>query len=141
MGEEKFQIRLDWEKMNKEELSLYIHELHSYLMEFQTSSIHQMIISLDNIAQKICDDLDIIAEGRTDGLVILSDEKDSKIYDRLMTLISRVKDWKEVSKLAEAIRPEVAKLEKQAQEKIKVNPDSNIFEQLQELALKRKKGL
>src|SRR5690606_13196085 len=131
----------DWEKLNKEELSLYIYELHNYLMEFQTSSIHQMIISLDNIAQKICDDLDIIADGRTDGLVILSDEKDSKIYDRLMTLISRVKDWKEVSKLAEAIRPEVAKLEKQAQEKIKVNPDSNIFEQLQEQALKRKKGL
>lgn len=136
----KFQIRLDWEKLSKEELSLYIYELHNYLQAFEVSSVKQLLISLDGVAQKICDDLDAITDGDIDNLKILNPDKGDAVFDRVMKIIEKVDSFKKISTLAESLRPEVVKLEKGAEEKTKVNPESNIFEQLQERALKKKKG-
>lgn len=140
MAEGKFQIRLDWEKLPKEELSLYIYELHNYLQAFEVSSVKQLLISLDGVAQKICDDLDAITDGDVDNLKILNPDKGDAVFDRVMKIIEKVDSFKKISTLAESLRPEVIKLEKEAGEKTKVNPESNIFEQLQERALKKKKG-
>lgn len=140
MAEGKFQIRLDWEKLPKEELSLYIYELHNYLQAFEVSSVKQLLISLDGVAQKICDDLDAITDGDIDNLKILNPDKGDAVFDRVMKIIEKVDSFKKISTLAESLRPEVVKLEKEVGEKTKVNPESNIFEQLQERALKKKKG-
>ena len=140
MAEGKFQIRLDWEKLPKEELSLYIYELHNYLQAFEVSSVKQLLISLDGVAQKICDDLDAITDGDVDNLKILNPDKGDAVFDRVMKIIEKVDSFKKISTLAESLRPEVIKLEKEAGDKTKVNPESNIFEQLQERALKKKKG-
>lgn len=139
-GKGEFQIRLDWEKLPKEELSLYIYELHSYLQAFEVSSIKQLLISLDGVAQKICDDLDAITDGDVDNLKILNPDKGDAVFDRVMKIIEKVDSFKKISTLAESLRPEVVKLEKEVEEKTKVNPEANIFEQLQERALKKKKG-
>lgn len=136
----KFHIRLDWEKLPKEELSLYIYELHNYLQAFEVSSVKQLLISLDGVAQKICDDLDAITDGDIDNLKILNPDKGDAVFDRVMKIIEKVDSFKKISTLAESLRPEVVKLEKEAEEKTKVNPEANIFEQLQERALKKKKG-
>lgn len=136
----KFQIRLDWEKLPKEELSLYIYELHNYLQAFEVSSVKQLLISLDGVAQKICDDLDAITDGDIDNLKILNPDKGDAVFDRVMKIIEKVDSFKKISTLAESLRPEVVKLEKEVEEKTKVNPEANIFEQLQERALKKKKG-
>ena len=139
MTEEKFKLRLDI-STGDAEIDLYIYELHNYLANFETSSIKQMLIALDNIAFKMVDDLDKVAEGDTDNLTILSDSKDSKVFDRLMTLISKIKDFKEVCNMAEALRPETAELkEKVKKSKIQLDITGNPFEQIQKMRLEEQK--
>jgi hypothetical protein len=110
MEGEKFQIRSDWEKLNKEELSLYIYELHNYLCAFEVSSVKQLLISLDGVAQKICDDLDSIADGDIENLKILNPDKGDAVFDRVMKIIEKVDSFKKISSLAESLRPEIVKL-------------------------------
>lgn len=127
-------------RSGKEEVDLYLYEMENYLQSFDTSSIKQMLIALDNICFKMTDDLDKISEGDTDGLVILSDSKDSKVFDRLMTLIQRVKDIKAVCDLAESLRPEVEEIKNKAEEVVtQLDPTLNPFEQIQEKFNKKHK--
>ena len=140
MAEEKFKLKLDI-STGDAEIDLYIYELHNYLANFETSSIKQMLIALDNIAFKMVDDLDKVAEGDTDNLTILSDSKDSKVFDRLMTLISKIKDFKEVCNMAEALRPETAELkEKVKKSKIQLDITGNPFEQIQKMRLEEQRA-
>lgn len=140
MDKEKFKLRLDL-KTGNEEVDLYIYELHNYLANFETSSIKQMLIALDNIAFKMVDDLDSISEGDTDNLTILSDSKDSKVFDRLMTLVTKIKDFKEVCAMAETLRPEIAERKEEVKKsRLIIDTTTNPFEQIQRELLEKNKA-
>jgi hypothetical protein len=132
MDKDKFKLRLDI-KTGKEDIDLYIWELHNYLIKFETSSVKQMLISLDTVAQKITDDLDCIANGDLGGLQILSDDKDSKIFDKVQKIVEKIDNWKRVSEMAEGLRPEVEERKSELKDKkpqIKIDTSANVVEQL-----------
>lgn len=108
MSEEKeFKIILDWDRLTKNELSDYLYELHSFLKDFSTTSINEMILALDDVARIITDDLNRIANGEEGMLRILTDDKDAKSYERVMSLVDKVDKWKNVAGYAKDLRPKV----------------------------------
>lgn len=133
MAEEKeeFKIRLDWEKLSREELSHYIFDLHTYLCSFEVSSIKQLLISLDGVAQKMCDDLDRIADGEIENLKILNPDKGDAVFERVMKIIEKVDSFKKISTLAESLRPDTIKMDG-SQKTGPSKSQSNIFEQTME---------
>lgn len=140
MAEEKeFKIKPQL-KSGVEEVDLYIFELHEYIKSFETSSIKKMLVAIDNVAQKIVDDLVLIAEGDTDSLSILSDDKESKVFDKISKIVEKVESWKKVSDMSEAMRPEVEEIKSQEDAKVNIDIHSNIFEQLQEQHYKKNKS-
>ena len=130
MVAEEFKIRLDWDKMSKEELSSYLHELHTYLMDFSTSSINEMIFALDDVARIITDDLNRIANNEDGPIRILTDDKDSKSYERLMSLVDKVDKWKNVASYAKDLRPKVQSVE-EGKEQLQEVLDEGGFEAIQ----------
>lgn len=144
--EEKFSIRLDWLSLDKEELRLYIGDLHSYLLDFSTSSIHDMLLELDNVARIVADDLSLIATGRGGAARFLTESKDDKQFERVMQLIKMIKDFKEVSDMAKALRPPVIKAKEflEGGDSVVTQPKKleglgNVFEQAQKKATSGKK--
>lgn len=152
MAEEKFKLRLDI-KTGDEDIDLYLWSLHEYLVSFETSSIKQLIISLDRLSQKLCDDIDMISDGtaftRTENeegetvvdnnLTILSSSSYDKTFDRILALIGKIESFKKISELAESLRPDVAERKEEIKElkpKIKgIEMGKNPFEALQERKL------
>lgn len=150
MAEEKeeFQLRLDLKSGNSE-VDNYLQTLHDYLINWEASSIKRMLLTLDETALEITKDLQLINSGNAytkpysitspDGntvsfpeickLKVLNDEKDSKIYDRVMTLVSKVKDFKSVCEMAENIRPTISK-EEVKKKTLKIDSSQNIMEQI-----------
>lgn len=117
MAEEKeFKIILDWENLSKGELSEYLYEIHSFLKDFSTSSINEMILALDDVARIITDDLNRIANGEEGQLRILTDDKDAKSYERVMSLVDKVDKWKNVASYAKDLRPKIKDIEQGKQE-------------------------
>ena len=106
MEEKEFKIRLDWENMSKKELSEYLFDIHSYLMDFSTSSIVEMLLALDGVARVITDDLNNIVT-EVGGLKILTDDKDSKSYERVVSLVDKIDKWRSVATYAKELRPKV----------------------------------
>lgn len=130
MTEEKFTIRLDWNNMSKEELDDYLYDLHSFLKDFSTSSINEMIFALDDVARIITDDLNRIVNGEEDSLVILTDDKDAKSYERVMTLVDKVDKWRAVANFAKDLRPSVQNKE-EGKQAIQEVIDDGGFEAIQ----------
>ena len=116
MEEKEFKIILNWESLGKEELSDYLYELHSFLKDFSTSSINEMILALDDVARIITDDLNRIANGEEGQLRILTDDKDAKSYERVMSLVDKVDKWKNVASYAKDLRPKVKDVDQGKQE-------------------------
>lgn len=117
MSEEKeFKIILDWDRLTKKELSDYLYELHSFLKDFSTTSINEMILALDDVARIITDDLNRIANGEEGMLRILTDDKDAKSYERVMSLVDKVDKWKNVASYAKDLRPKVKDVDQGKQE-------------------------
>lgn len=154
---EEFQLRLDL-KSNEPEVSDYLDSLHKYLLEWDASSIKQMLVTLDETALMITEDLRMINRGEAytpahtvrtpDGkefifpevskLKVLNDDKKSATYERVMALVGKVDDFKKVCDMAEAIRPTIKK-EEVVKEELKIDTTSNVFEQLQEKHYKKNK--
>lgn len=139
MDKEEFKIRLDI-KTGDPDVDLYIWELHNYLIAFSTASITQLIIALDHLSMKLVDDLDKVGEGEFNDFTILSNDKDDKIFDRLITLISKIKDFENVSKMAVSMRPKIAdEVEKLDKGQDLVIEGVNIFEEIAAQISSRKK--
>lgn len=128
--EEEFHVRLDWENMSKEELGLYLYELHSFLMDFSTSSINEMILALDDVARILTDDLNRIANNEDGPIRILTDDKDAKSYERIMSLVDKVDKWKSVATFAKDLRPKVKTVE-EGKERLQEVIDEGGFEAIQ----------
>lgn len=159
MAEEKevFQLRLELKSGNTE-VDDYLEQLHTYLINWEASSIKQMLLALDETALEITKDLRMINAGEAfspayvinspDGgsitfpevckLKVLNDNKESKVYDRVMTLVGKVKDFKTVCDMADAIRPEIKKEDELKKKAIRLDPSGNPFEQLQKQRLEEK---
>ena len=156
-------------KTGNPETDEYIEQLHDYILDFDTSNIKKLIRSLDRLAGVIAEDIDKIIDGEDtykkevetgefgkDGeplyethyitnLKILSDSKDSKVYDRLMTLFTKVPALDGVAKTAKGLVPEVQEVEEiteqaEIKEKIKLSGSGNNFEEMQEKYFKKREG-
>ncbi len=145
---EEFQLRLDL-KSEDPEITEYLADLHNYLLNWEASSIKNMLLSLDETASEIAKDLQMINRGEAftpayvvntpDGgsiafpevckLKVLNDSKDSKVYDRVLALVGKVKDFRSVCELAESMRPEIRK-EQTKKKTLKIDPTKNIMEQI-----------
>lgn len=132
MGE-NFKIRLDWEKMSKDELSIYLFEIHTFLMDFSTSSINEMIFALDGVARILTDDLHYIMDGEEEKAKILTDNKESKAYERVISLLSSVDKWKAVSTYAKDLRPQVEKTLAENKQDLENSLEEGGFEMLQRM--------
>jgi hypothetical protein len=137
MNEEKFELRLDLVS-ESEEINLYLYELHNYLVNFETSSIKQLLISLDELSVKLTDDINHVTNGELEKLTILSNDAQDKTFDRVMKLVEKIDSFKKVSDMAEALRPDIAKKGETKKSQIKIDPTSNPFEQLQKQRLEGK---
>lgn len=141
--EDKFKLRLDI-KTGDEEIDLYIYELHNYIVSFETSSVKQLLVSLDHLAVKLTDDIDAITNGEPEKLTILSPDGNDKSFDRLMKLIDKIDSFRKISDMAESLRPELAERKeevKNAKPKIKIDiSQGNTFEIIQKLHNQNRKA-
>lgn len=85
----------------------YIEFLEESLLSFETSNIKRLIISADNIAGKLADDLDNISRGINTGFHLISDDKDDKKLDRVMSVVGKVKEFISISDSANQILPKI----------------------------------
>lgn len=148
------------------EVDEYLTSMEEYLLDVDTASIKKLIRALDRMASVIAEDIEKILDGEDEievddllevidygedgetpqyskkqvsNLKILSDNKDSKVYERVMTLFTKVKDFEMVSKTAKAIIPEVIEYKDPEEvastkfaEEIKITGKGNSFEEMQE---------
>lgn len=137
-SKEKFKLRLDL-KTGNEEIDLYLYNLHNYVVSFETSSIKQMLVSLDGIAQKMIDDLDKIAQGDFEELVILSDDKDSKVFEKVQRIVEKIDSWKKVCETAESLRPEIEDRKKEVKNSLTIGTNGSVYEEVLKQAQSNKK--
>lgn len=137
-SKEKFKLRLDL-KTGNEEIDLYLYNLHNYVVSFETSSIKQMLVSLDGIAQKMIDDLDKIAQGDFEELVILSDDKDSKVFEKVQRIVEKIDSWKKVCETAESLRPEIEDRKKEVKNSLTISTNGSVYEEVLKQAQSNKK--
>lgn len=138
-------------------LNDYIESLESYFLELKASNTMNLIFKLDEINGTIVEDLEKINNGEAIELIqvpslnpdspdtiyekstlkVLNDSKDSKVFDRVMTLFSKLKDLKSVTDFVKAMLPEIDEPKKIEEDKAVMEPDENAFEKLREKVLKR----
>jgi len=162
MDEKEFKIKPEL-KSGIVEVDEYLEQIHEYLLKSSSSSIKQLIVSLDKVAMKMVHDLNLIIKGdikEPDIVTSYLDEKtqktktktiegaskltilgdDSKIYEKTMGLINKIEDFRKLNQVAEAMRPEVEEMKSQLEDtKINLDVHSNVFEQLQEQHYKKNK--
>lgn len=120
----------------------YIEYLENYILNLKASNTNQLIFKLDELNGTIVEDLDKIIEGSSvrhemiDGelqeisnLKVLNDSNQSKTFDRVMVLFSKLKDLKAVSDLVSTMVPEVEE-EEVITTKVKVDRGKNAYEQI-----------
>lgn len=170
MSEEKKIVLRRGLKTGDEEVDQYIEDLHNYLLSFETSNIKKLILSLDRMAGVLAEDVDMIIEGddweshpteieSEDGdhvvtidtgrsrLRILTDSKDSKSFERVMSLMQRIKDIHEVAKIAKSYVPTAedyqepgANAEQDLIKEVKLKGTGNVFEEMQEKHFSKREG-
>lgn len=135
-------IRKHIRSKNDEGVNDYIEQLENYISSLKASNTNQLIFKLDELNGAIVDDLQKIIDDEAfetrvvDGeavevskLKLLNDSKDSKVFDRVMILFSKLKDLKSVADHVSSLIPEI---EESAVEvpKVKVEKGKNVFESL-----------
>lgn len=138
-------------------LNDYIESLENYFLELKASHTMNLIFKLDDINGTIVEDLEKINNGEAVELIqvpslnpdspdtiyekstlkVLNDSKDSKVFDRVMTLFSKLKDLKSVSDFVKEMLPEIDEPKKIEEDKAVMEPDENAFEKLREKVLKK----
>lgn len=130
-------------------LNDYIESLENYFLELKANNTLRLIFKLDEMNGLIADDIDkiikgedwedapidigeddensiILNTGRT-TLKILSDSKDSKVFDRVMVLYTKLKDLKSVTEHVSNLLPEVEEIEEEKVD-VKITKGKNAFE-------------
>jgi len=107
----------------------YILELEDELLKKETSSIIKFITSANKVASALAEDMELMLLGEIEQCKILTDDKDSKLLDRLLNLLKNVETFDQISKIADGLVPEEVSEVNTATQLI---PNSNAFEQIQE---------
>jgi len=107
----------------------YILELEDELLKKETSSIIKFITSANKVASALAEDMELMLNGDIESCKILTDDKDSKLLDRLLNLLKNVETFDQISKIADGLVPEEVSEVTTATQLI---PNSNAFEQIQE---------
>ena len=81
----------------------YIEALENELIKRDTSGIDRFIRSANSISIRLAEEMEAIANGDMENISLLSNEKDDKLIDRVVTLISKVNSFAQVSELAEEL--------------------------------------
>lgn len=155
-----------------EGLNDYIEQLENYFLTLRASNTNTLIFKLDELNGAISEDVQKILDGEsveyimvgvkdpvTGGIVqtevcrstlkVLNDDKDSKVFDRCMTLYGKIKDMKAVADYVSAMIPPIEKQEvvvsKEGLTEITTTPQLkmdgvNVFEFAQKQATGKKSG-
>lgn len=91
-------IRSKEPKVNK-----YIESLENELISRDISGIEQFIISANSLSLKLSEEMQFLANGEEDKCMILSNDKDDKLIDRILSLITKVDSFAKVSELAKGL--------------------------------------
>lgn len=146
----------------------YIEDLHDYILSFEASNIKKLILATDRLAGVIAEDIDKIIQGEDEtedevlmgyneddepiyekmsknNLKILSDSKDSKVYDRILNLISKIESFEKVSKAAKTLIPVVEEFYPKSEDEelikdLKLTGSENNFEEMQTKHLSKRVG-
>lgn len=81
----------------------YIEALENELIKRDTSGIDRFIRSANSISIRLAEEMEALANGDMENISLLSNEKDDKLIDRVVTLISKVNSFAQVSELAEEL--------------------------------------
>lgn len=142
-----------------EGLNDYIESLENYFLELKANNTLRLIFKLDEMNGLIADDIDkiirgedwedapidigedeensiILNTGRT-TLKILSDSKDSKVFDRVMVLYTKLKDLKSVTEHVANLLPEVEEVEEEKVD-VKITKGKNAFEDVMDQVKSKK---
>src|SRR5690606_25533105 len=103
---EKFRLKKHL-KSGIEEVDNYLRDIHEYVESFDTSSVKMLLMALDEACMEMAKDIAKTTRGETDGLNILSNDKDDKVFDRVLTVISKVDSIKKISELAQDLKPDI----------------------------------
>jgi len=85
----------------------YIEFLEDSLLSFDTSNIKRLLISADNIAGRLADDLDNIANGINMGFFLMSEDKEDKKLDRVLGIITKIESFTKISNAVKDIKPKI----------------------------------
>lgn len=133
-------IKTHLRSKTEKDVNEYINTLENYIIDLKASNTLNLIFKLDEINGIIVEDLDKVINGEAsewrviDGetveisnLKVLNDSKDSKVYDRVMTLYGKLKDLQAVSDLVKKMIPEIEEQES-VKDKIKYDKSKPVFE-------------
>lgn len=144
-----------------EGLNDYIESLENYFKELNASNTNQLIFKLDELNGSISEDVQKIIDGeaiewvdietrdRDTGeiktvssprstLKILNDDRDSKVFDRVMTLYGKLKDLKAVSDYVSSLVPEIEDEDMSGIANVKFEKNKNPFESISQQVIKGK---
>ena len=119
-----------------EAVNAYIVELEEELSKKETAGVHKFMYAANKMSGILADDLVKIGDNNTEFCQILSNDKDDKTLERVMTVLKSVNVFKDISDAADALTPEVIELIKKDEEKkpkAAINAKGgNVFEAIQE---------
>lgn len=81
----------------------YIEALEEELVSRDFSGIENFIKSVNSLSNKLAFEVQCLADGELDEIQILSNDKDDKLVDRVITLISKVDQFAKVAELAKVL--------------------------------------
>lgn len=128
----------------------YIESLENYILEKNASKTNELLMELDNLNGVIAEDINLISQGdiydeveemkdgeiitsKVSKLKVMNDDKDSKIFDRVLALYGKVKDIKSVQEVVNSMLPEVEENENIGDVvEIKTNPFEDVLRRTKE---------
>lgn len=148
--EEKFEIDKEI-RSGDPRVDEYIAQMEDYIQSFDTSHIKRLLVASDIVASQLANDMVMLATGThrspsTDAmglpcsvsnLNILSDDKDDKTLERLLNIVGKIKDFKVISDMVKAMKPEEKVKAEEENKVIKLDPAKNAYEQMLEEKNKR----
>lgn len=126
-------------RSGKASIDDYILELEEELQKKETSSINKFIGSANRVALALADEMELMLSGNLMLCKILKDDKDSKLLDKLLLLIKNVDTFDQISKMADALIPEVIEIPT-VETTVQLNHEENPFEQMQKIVKEKLNG-
>jgi len=145
---EEFKIRKSI-RCSDDGVNDYITALENFITNLKAENTNRLIFKLDELNGVIADDVQMIIDGEAfidvevtntktgevemaqrSLLKILSDSKDSKTFDRTMTLYGKLKDLKETANIVKAMIPEIEEAKANQKESIVFTTGASPYEEI-----------